>query len=168
MTDTAVAAVAAAPIAPTAAVLAADEGERARFFADQITVKERRAEHDVWIAEIHAGCEPPLHVHQREDELLFVLEGRITAFADGRELELTAGATALLPRGQAHTYAVESGRARMLVVNTPGGFAGMFAAIERAFGSDMPATPRPQDGGTMAPVFAQFGLEMVGPNPRYA
>jgi quercetin dioxygenase-like cupin family protein len=162
MTDTAVS------VSPAAAVLAPAEGERARFFADVITVKERRPELDVWTAEIHAGCEPPLHVHHREDELIFVLEGRITAFVDGRELDVAAGAIARLPRGLAHTYAVESGSARVLTINTPGGFAGMFAEVERAFGGAMPPAPRPEDGAVMGPVFEAHGIEMVGPNPRYA
>lgn len=162
MSDTAV------TTATSAAVLAADEGRHARFFADEIAVKERRPELDIWTATIHAGCEPPLHVHHREDEWLYVLEGRVTAFVDGQELALSAGAIARLPRGVPHTYAVETGRARVLVVNGPGGFAGMFADAERALGTDMPPAPRPEDGALIAPVFERYGVEMVAPNPRYA
>lgn len=153
---------------PAASVMDPADGDRARFFADEIVVKERRSELDLWTATIHAGCEPPLHVHRREDEWLHVLEGRITAFVDGRELAVAAGSTAFLPRGVAHTYAVDSGAARVLAVNSPGGFAGMFAELERAFGGDLPATPRPEDGAVMGPVFDAYGIEMVGPNPRYA
>lgn len=155
-------------IAQEARALRPGAGERARFFADEIVVKERRPELDIWQATIHAGCEPPLHVHRREDEWLYVVEGRITAFVDGRELELTAGDLGFLPRGVPHTYAVDTGTARMLAVNSPGGFAGMFGDVERAFGAAMPAAPRPEDGAVMAPVFEAYGVEMVGPNPRYA
>src|SRR6202008_4267840 len=119
----------------------------------------------IWSATIHAGCEPPMHVHHREDEWLYVIEGRITAFVDGRELELGAGSLGCLPRGVPHTYAVDSGSARMLAINTPGGFAGMFGYIERALGTDMPAAPRPEDGAVMGPAFEAYGIEMVGPNP---
>jgi quercetin dioxygenase-like cupin family protein len=151
-----------------ARVLSPADGARARFFADEIVVKEQRAELDLWVATIHAGCEPPLHIHHREDEWLYVVEGALTAFADGAEIAVEAGSTVCLPRGQAHTYAVDSGVARMVAVNTPGGFAGMFAAVERAFGGTMPDAPGPADGAVMGPVFADFGIEMVGPNPRYA
>jgi quercetin dioxygenase-like cupin family protein len=151
-----------------ARVLDAGQGETARFFADEIVVKERRPELDIWQATINAGCEPPLHVHHREDEWLYVVEGRITAFVEGREIEIGPGGLGCLPRGVPHTYAVDTGTARMLVVNTPGGFAGMFADVERALGADVPAAPRPEDGAAMAPVFEAYGIEMVGPNPRYA
>lgn len=153
---------------PDARVMNAGAGQTARFFADEIVVKERRPELDIWQATIHAGCEPPLHIHHREDEWLYVVEGRITAFVDGRELELAAGDLGCLPRGVPHTYAVDTGTARMLAVNSPGGFVGMFGDVERAIGGAMPAAPRPEDGAAMAPVFDAYGIEMVGPNPRYA
>ncbi len=152
----------------TAAVITAEQGDRARFFADELVVKERRPELDIIAATIRAGCEPPLHVHHREDEWLYLIEGRLTAFVGGQELELAPGGLACLPRGVAHTYAVDTGEARMLVLASPGGFAGMFGEVERAFGGDMPAAPRPEDGAVMGPVFDAYGIEMVGPNPRYA
>lgn len=146
----------------------ADTGQRARFFADEIVIRERRPELDIWQATVHPGCEPPLHVHHREDEWLYVVEGRITAFVDGRELELAAGSLGHLPRGLPHTFAVDTETARMLGVNSPGGFASMFVDVEAAFDGDMPAAPRPEDGALMGPVFEVYGIEMVGPNPRYA
>jgi quercetin dioxygenase-like cupin family protein len=155
-------------IDPVARIVEAGDGERARFFADEIVVKERRPELDIWLATIHAGCEPPLHVHRREDEWLYVIEGRITAFVDGRELEIGAGGLGCLPRGVPHTYAVDSGTAHMLAVNTPGGFAGMFGDVERALGAGMADAPRREDAAAMGPVFEAYGIEMVGPNPRYA
>jgi quercetin dioxygenase-like cupin family protein len=160
MTDTSTAA--------AARVIAADGGERAQFFADEIVVKERGDALDLWTATIHAGCEPPMHIHHREDEWLCVLDGRITAFVDGAEIAIGAGSIGFLPRGVAHTYAVETGTARMLAINSPGGFASMFGDVQRAFAGTMPDAPRPQDGAVMGPVFEAYGIEMVGPNPRYA
>jgi len=151
-----------------ARVLAPEDGDRARFFADDIVVKERRGAFDIWTAEIHAGCEPPMHIHHREDEWLCVIEGRITAFVDGAEIAVGAGSIGFLPRGVAHTYAVDTGVARMIAINSPGGFASMFGDVERAFAGEMPDAPRPQDGAVMGPVFEAYGIEMVGPNPRYA
>jgi quercetin dioxygenase-like cupin family protein len=72
------------------------------------------------------GCEPPLHVHENEDEIFYVLEGRVHAFRGGEELTLDAGDSAFLPRRVPHTFKVVSDFARMLVYVTPGGFEGYF------------------------------------------
>lgn len=155
------------PAPATARLITPEDGALARFFADEIVVKERGDALDLWTATIHAGCEPPMHIHHREDEWLCVLEGRITAFVDGAEIPVEAGSIGFLPRGVAHTYAVDTGVARMLAINSPGGFAAMFGDVERAFAGAMPAAPRPEDGAVMGPVFEAYGIEMVGPNPRY-
>src|SRR5712692_6689494 len=62
---------------------------------------------------------PPLHVHHRDDETFYVLEGELRLFLSGREIALPAGRAALAPRGIPHTYRVESDQARWLVVNSP-------------------------------------------------
>ena len=36
------------------------------------------------------GIEPPLHVHEREDETFYVLEGRLTAFCGSDEIVVRA------------------------------------------------------------------------------
>ena len=56
-------------------------------------------------------------------------------FVGDGEHDAPAGACALLPRGVPHTFAVESGSARMLVVCTPGGFEGMFDAVPARLGA---------------------------------
>jgi quercetin dioxygenase-like cupin family protein len=149
-------------------VHAAGEGAITRFFADHIAVKEQRTELDIWEAVIHAGCEPPLHVHQREEEWIYVIQGAITAFLESEEIAIPTGSTAFLPRGVPHTYAVDTGEARVLAVNSPGGFAGMFADLAVAYRGEMPDAPGPEAGELMTPVFDAYGIATVGPNPRYA
>ena len=58
------------------------------------------------------GQMPPLHVHP-EDEKLSVLEGRLTVFAGGRQLELGAGESWVAPSGVPHTYGAATGSARL-------------------------------------------------------
>jgi quercetin dioxygenase-like cupin family protein len=153
---------------PRGHLLVAGEGDTAHFFADEIVLKEQRAEFDLSVVVLHVGCEPPLHVHQREDEWFYVLEGAITAFVAGDELAVDAGDLVFLPKGVPHTYAVDTGVARLLVVNSPGGFARMFADIVAAFGGEMPTAPGPEAGELMGPVFDAYGIVMAGPNPRHA
>jgi mannose-6-phosphate isomerase-like protein (cupin superfamily) len=62
------------------------------------------------------GTGPPLHVHRREDEGMYVLEGQIR-FRVGDD-EFVAGPDTWVwqPRGIPHTFKVESEGARALVI----------------------------------------------------
>jgi mannose-6-phosphate isomerase-like protein (cupin superfamily) len=62
----------------------------------------------------------PLHVHDRDDEAWYVLEG-VLGFRRGAELvEAPAGAAVLVPAGTPHTYwNAGAGPARYLLVMTP-------------------------------------------------
>ena len=87
------------------------------------------------------GGEPPLHVHTNEDELFYVLEGKLKVYRGEEELILEAGKSGFLPRNVPHTFKVMSARARALVYITPGGFEGYFRELsEPALG---PGSPRP-------------------------
>jgi len=50
-----------------------------------------------------AGNEPPLHVHEREDELYYVLEGEIDAFVGDEVFRLKTGESLFLPKGKPHS-----------------------------------------------------------------
>jgi mannose-6-phosphate isomerase-like protein (cupin superfamily) len=46
----------------------------------------------------------PWHVHHRDDEAWFVLEGALCVQSGEERVELAAGAAVLVPRGTPHTY----------------------------------------------------------------
>jgi quercetin dioxygenase-like cupin family protein len=144
------------------------EGRIVRFYADEIEIKAQGDAVDVCEIRTTAGCEPPLHVHEREDESFYVLEGAVTFFSGDDEVRGEAGTFVHLPRMTPHTYAVDSGVARVLVTTTPGGFAEMFDAIAERFGGEMPARPAPEHGPILAEALAGYGIRILGPNPRYA
>ena len=48
---------------------------------------------------------PPLHVHHRNDETFYVLDGELRLFLSDREIVLALGQAVLAPRGLPHTYA---------------------------------------------------------------
>jgi len=75
------------------------------------------------------GSEPPYHIHEREDETFYILEGRVSVMVDGEIHELGAGETMFLPRGIPHTFRIRSASARALLVLTPSGFEGYFRAM---------------------------------------
>src|SRR5262245_47400614 len=55
-------------------------------------------------AVVPPGGGPPPHLHRREDEAFYVLEGELVFQADGRDIAATAGAWITLPRGSLHTF----------------------------------------------------------------
>lgn len=109
------------------------------------------------------GFGPPLHVHHREDETIYVLEGRMR-FRQGDE-EFVAGPGTLVwgPRGVPHAFKVEPGGARALVIVTPGGLEEMFAVGGRpAEGVAQPPAVQ-YDPAAAAALAERFGFEVVGP-----
>ena len=104
-----------------------------------------------------AGREPPRHVHEHEDEVVYVLAGALTFFVGDGEHRAAAGACLVLPRGTEHAYAVESGEARLLVVLTPAGLEGYFAEID--VGDAEASVER------VISVAARYGVAITGPPP---
>jgi quercetin dioxygenase-like cupin family protein len=75
-------------------------------------------------ASLYGGFGPPLHVHRREDEAFYVIEGEIRFRQGDEELVGGSGTWVWGPRDVPHTFKVESERARALILVTPGGFGG--------------------------------------------
>ena len=113
------------------------------------------------------GAAPPRHIHHREDELFYVLEGELTVEVDGRAYPAPAGTLAFVPRGTAHGLAVESERVKLLVAMLPAGLEGAFVEGSRpAAALDMPGGP--DESFALTPEMAQaladrYGSEVVGP-----
>jgi quercetin dioxygenase-like cupin family protein len=82
-------------------VLAEGEGEVIRWFGDTITVKASGPAFDVAIISATAGSEPPLHIHEHDDEAFYVLDGCLTIHAGNEELSAETGSFVFLPRGTA-------------------------------------------------------------------
>jgi len=86
----------------------------------------------------------PPHIHSLEDEHFYVLEGEVD-FLSGDEVErASSGSTVVLPRGHIHGFWNDTDRpARLLLVVSPGEFAGFFddvVARIRAENAGDPAT----------------------------
>ena len=68
------------------------------------------------------GAEAPLHVHHREDEAFWILEGDVTLYVGDTTIEAHAGDYAWGPRDIPHRYTVGPAGCRMLFICVPGGF----------------------------------------------
>ena len=75
---------------------------------------------------VRAGDEPPIHIHTREDETLYVLDGAITAFVGDERIEVEAGSYAALPKDVPHGLRVRGDEARLLVTLEPAGAEYLF------------------------------------------
>jgi quercetin dioxygenase-like cupin family protein len=109
------------------------------------------------------GGGPPLHLHTREEEFFFVLEGEITFWVDGRVITAGPGGTAFVPRNVPHCFKnLTNDVARVLVVFTPGDIEGFFD-YGRPRGAEVPTDEAiVNDILRLAPV---YGTEILGPSP---
>jgi mannose-6-phosphate isomerase-like protein (cupin superfamily) len=111
-----------------------------------------------------AGSSPPLHVHHREDESFWVLEGSFSVRCGDRTFSAGPGSFIFLPRGVPHTFVVEGNApARLLSLCTPGGFEQYFVAAGRPAENDGLPPQGPPDVGLLRRVGEAFGVEIVGP-----
>ena len=89
------------------------------------------------------GNDPPPHIHHREEEAFYVLEGEMTFSVGGQTIKATPGTMVCLPREAAHSFVIDSEQVRMLILLTPAGFEGWVQGIRRAgAGHDVAATCR--------------------------
>ena len=72
------------------------------------------------------GNEPPAHVHDREDEFLYVLEGGIDAYVGKEVFSAGQNEGVYLPKFIPHTFRIHTPRLRMLIWMSPGGLEGYF------------------------------------------
>ncbi len=110
------------------------------------------------------GDTTPLHVHRREAEVFYVLDGSIRAWHLGTAHDLESGAAVYLPAGQEHAFAVTSERARILTVTTPGAFADFVRAAGVPADGDVP-THWEFDVARIMSAAAGNGIDITGPPP---
>ena len=62
------------------------------------------------------GNEPPPHIHDREHEFYYVLEGAMVFYIGDQVIEVKAGEGVFLPQGKAHAFNIRSERLRTLIL----------------------------------------------------
>ncbi|HEX4521698.1 MAG TPA: quercetin 2,3-dioxygenase [Gaiellaceae bacterium] len=111
------------------------------------------------------GAGSPLHVHHREDEWFYVIEGALTFWVGGKVIDAPAGSFVYRPRDIPHTFVVASEEARFLLVTEPGDFGAFLrAASVPAERLEIPPAPtEPPDIEGLTALAAEYGLEILGP-----
>src|SRR5215469_3495697 len=72
------------------------------------------------------GNVPPPHIHHREDEIFYLLEGEVVVSVGDRTIKGTPGTMIFLPRDVRHSFTIESEQSRMLILLTPAGLEEWF------------------------------------------
>jgi quercetin dioxygenase-like cupin family protein len=112
------------------------------------------------------GNVPPPHIHHREDEVFYVLEGEMTFSVGDRTIKATPGTLAFVPRGVVHSFALDSEQVRVLVMFTPAGFEGFFKECGVPAPSmtlPPPAEPPYSEIQKMMALAPTYGTEFVVP-----
>lgn len=115
------------------------------------------------------GFGPPLHLHREEDEIMYIVRGRIRLTVDDDEQIATDGAVVSLPAGVPHTFQVVSDQATFLTVAGGRRCEPSFDAFVAALGDPTPTPTLPApieiDPGHVAQVAGTHGIEILGPPP---
>jgi quercetin dioxygenase-like cupin family protein len=114
-------------------------------------------------ANFWAGMGTPLHIHHREDEAFYVLDGAIRFRLAEDEFTATSGDFVFGPREVAHCFKVLEPGARALVLITPAGLEQMF--VEGGIPVSDPTDPpsREYDLEDVRRLALKYGFDVIGP-----
>lgn len=148
-----------APQGRTVAVV----GDIYRFLA---TGEETNGKYAIWEALVPPGGGPPPHVHSREEEGFFILEGEIVFQVNGERIVAKVGTFANMPVGTLHSFKNESDRpAKMLISVAPAGLENMFfeVGVLLAEGTTTASPPTKDEIEKMIAVSPIYGIEIQLP-----
>jgi quercetin dioxygenase-like cupin family protein len=117
---------------------------------------------------VSPGGGPPPHVHSREEEGFYVLEGEIAFTVNGARVVAPAGTFANMPVGTPHSFRNEGSRpARMLISMAPAGLEKMFFEIGVPLpeGSTTALPPTKEEIEKLLSVAPRYGVEILPPKP---
>ena len=112
------------------------------------------------------GGGPPSHVHSREEEGFYVLEGEVTFTVNGERVVSTAGTFANMPVGTPHSFKNESDKpAKMLISVAPAGLERMFfeVGVPLPEGTTTAAPPTEDEINRLLAVAPNYGIEIRVP-----
>ena len=127
----------------TPAAIAAADGELVYVGRDPVRIKLSpqgiRGPFGMITQEVSAGTTIPVHLHEKEDELIFIQSGVGDATLGEQVVRLAAGSTLFVPRGTWHGGRnTGTGVLNWIAIYTPSGFEGYFREIGRRTEDEAP------------------------------
>ena len=138
-------------------------GDVYRFLA---TGAETNGKYALWEAIVPPGGGPPPHVHSREEEGFYILEGEITFQVGDRTVVAGPGTFANMPVGTPHAFKnAGTQTARMLISVAPAGLEEMFfeLAPELPEGTTKAATPSQEEIAKLIAIAPNYGIKILVP-----
>ena len=135
-------------------------GDVYRFLA---TGEDTGGRYALWEALVPPGGGPPPHVHSREDEGFYVLDGEVTLRAGEEPIVAKAGTFANMPVGTLHSFKNEGTQtARMLISVAPAGLEQMFfeVGVPLAEGATTAPPPKKEEIDKLLAVAPKYGIEI--------
>lgn len=110
---------------------------------------------------------PPLHVHAREEESFYIIEGEMTFYVSDEVITAPSGTLVVLPRRVPHRFEITSEEVRCLNLITPAGFEGFYREMsEPAQALTLPPAPEgPPDVARLVSTAANYGCEILPARP---
>jgi quercetin dioxygenase-like cupin family protein len=141
------------------------EGEARWWFGQLATVKATSEStggaYTLVEIEVGPGYETPLHIHHREDETFWMLDGDATFQVGDVSIGATPGMYLFGPRGVPHKWAAGPSGAHMLYLFAPGGFEDLIEAMSVPAEALTPPPPDVLPPANAAEIAADFGVELV-------
>ena len=138
-------------------------GDVYRFLA---TGEDTNGKYALWEAIVPPGGGPPPHVHSREEEGFYVLEGEITFQVGDKRLVAGPGMFANMPVGTPHSFKNESNKpAKMLISVAPAGLERMFmeVGVALAEGATTALPPTKDEIEKLLVIAPRYGIEIKLP-----
>jgi quercetin dioxygenase-like cupin family protein len=138
------------------------EGRVLRAFGEEVTLlldgQRTAGKFTMWTEVTPPGGGPPLHYHAGEEELFYVISGRVGFLVNDNWHEVGPGGTAFMPRGLVHTFKnVGDQHSSMLVMTMPSGFERFFARC-----AEESARPgEPPEMARLVEIGAEHGIHFV-------
>ena len=135
-------------------------GDVYRFLA---TGDDTNGKYALFEALVGPGGGPPPHVHSREEEGFYVLEGEISFTINGERVVATAGMFANMPVGTPHSFKNESNKpAKMLISVAPAGLEQMFFEVGAplAEGATTALPPTKEEIEKLVVIAPKYGIEI--------
>jgi quercetin dioxygenase-like cupin family protein len=109
---------------------------------------------------------PPPHVHSREDEAFYVVEGEFEVHVDNQRLTAGPGAWVTLAKGSLHYFKnIGRSRAKMLILATPAGLDRFFLEAGRVATDASPESgaATSEDIERLLAIAPKYGIEIKVP-----
>lgn len=148
-------------------MVAHGQGEARWWFGMLAEIKATAADTGGQLSLVEVTCGPGYegvrHVHHREDEAFWILEGDVTLYIGDSAIAASAGDYAFGPRDIPHRFTVGAMGCRMLFIFTPGGFEDLVLATSQPAGHRIVPRPakEPPDFARINEITARYGGEIL-------